>query len=144
MNPYVGEPLNRCPPTAYRFHDAHAVIVTGDGPNFCGHALLNTNSCAGWYFHIAGWNRQPHVMDGTGFGRYLRESRKSVVRRVRLNITRPQQAQEKLMELLSETWQWGVIPHNCVTFVETVAHAGGSGFELRWNCPIPETRPVGR
>jgi hypothetical protein len=139
---YNGEHLSRCPERAFEFtHDASIVVVTGDGPNFCGHGLLNTNNCGGWYFHVTGEvYTQPWFMDAQGYGRYMRENGKQEIRRIPLLIKEPKKAREKLMDLLSQKWLWMGIPHNCVTFVETVASAGGSAFELRWNCPGPETK----
>jgi hypothetical protein len=141
---YIGEHLSLCPERAFEFtHDASIVVVTGDRWNPCGHGLLNTNNCGGWYFHVSGgFYRQPYFMDAQGYGRFLRENGKREIRRVPLLVRDAKKAREKLVELLAEKWFWGVLPHNCVAFVEEVAGAGGSTFEVRWNCPQRET--VGR
>jgi len=38
---YEGETMRECPPDPYNFSDTFAVVVSGDGPNFCGHLILN-------------------------------------------------------------------------------------------------------
>lgn len=45
----------------------------------------------------------------------------------------------KLEELLAAKWTWGVLPHNCASFVEEVVQAGGSDAGLYSNCPALET-----
>jgi hypothetical protein len=36
---------------------------------------------------------------------------------------------------MANTWTWGVIPNNCVSFVEEVIKAGGGTWSSYSNCP---------
>jgi hypothetical protein len=41
------------------------------------------------------------------------------------------------MLLLSKPWFWGILPNNCIVFVEEVLQAGGAtNFGLYSNCPV--------
>ena len=44
----------------------------------------------------------------------------------------------KLEQLAAAKWFWGVLPHNCASFVEEVVRAGGSSAGLYFNCPARE------
>jgi hypothetical protein len=53
----------------------------------------------------------------------------------------------KLEELLSKSWLWGVLPNNCVAFVEEVIAAGGGTWSSGSNCPaiaVADSSDVGR
>ena len=135
-SPYLGEIMNQCPIKPFDLKMSRAVIVSGWGINFCGHTLLYTGG--GWYFHVDGWNSRPWFMREEGYMRYLRENNKREIRRWIVNIPDPIGAHVKLVQLLAEKWQWGILPHNCVNFVEEVVQAGGSSAGMYFNCPSIE------
>jgi hypothetical protein len=122
---YEGELLNFCSAQMFDFTKASAVIVSGDGPNIWGHALLNTGGTGGNYFQIAGVATRPRYMDEAGYQRYLRETGKKEIRRIPVYIKNPQASQLKLEQLLNESWTWGIVVHNCETMVEDIIVAGG-------------------
>lgn len=134
--PYHGDVLRHCPIKPFDFHHCCAVVVSGDGINFCGHALLHTGS--GWYFHVAGFYSVPKFMREDGYMRYLKESGKHEVRRWTIKIPNPAGAHRKLEELLAARWLWAILPHNCTAFVEDVVQAGGSKAGMYFNCPTVE------
>jgi hypothetical protein len=133
---YEGEVLTMSDPDVLTFTGASVVIVSGDGPNVCGHALLYTyGGTDPHYFQIASFYDYPHYMDEAGYQRYLKETGKTELTRIPGNITNPQGSQDMLELLMSKKWVWGVLPHNCIDFVERVLIAGGSDFRTRTNCP---------
>jgi hypothetical protein len=134
--PYVGDRMRQCPIKPFDFQRARAVIVSGDGINFCGHALLCTGG--GWYFHVAGRHNVPKFMREDGYMRYLREHGKHEIRRWVVKIPNPAGAHSKLEELLTQPWRWAILPNNCVSFVEEVVKAGGSNAGMYFNCPVAE------
>ena len=135
---YEGQLLTYCPVISFDFGNTYAVVVSGSGPNFCGHLILNLGGRGGNYFHVAGIVTQPRMMNQSGYDRYLRENRKSELQRFRVSITNRNAAMLKLEELLSARWAWGVLPHNCASFVEEIVFAGGSSAGLYSNCPAME------
>lgn len=134
--PYQGDVMLECLLKPFDFKHACAVVVSGDGINFCGHALLHTGG--GWYFHIAGKYDAPKFMREDGFQRYLKENGKHEIRRWRIQIPNPAGAHRKLEELLATQWRWLVLPNNCASFVEEVVQAGGSKAGMYFNCPSVE------
>lgn len=134
--PYIGDEMVRCPLKSADFKHTCAVIVSGDGVNACGHALLHVGN--GWYFHVAGLNNLPRFMNEDGYIRYLRENEKREYRRWIVNLTDPAKAHQKLEELLSKKWRWLAVRDNCVSFVEEVVKAGGSSAGMYFNCPSLE------
>ena len=129
---FQGEVLETCIPLP--FANTACIIVSGDGPNICGHALLFTD---GHYFHIAGFYDRPMHMDEEGYKRYIAESGKRELGRHRPFIRNPSLAYMKLTELLIKPWLWGVLPNNCIVFVEEVLQAGGAtNFGIYSNCPV--------
>lgn len=134
--PYTGEIMVLCPVKPPEFAHICAVIVSGDGINVCGHALLHTGG--DWYFHVAGKNDLPKFMREDGFQRYLKESAKREIRRWMIKIPNPAGAHRKLEELLAKQWRWLVLPNNCVSFVEEVVRAGGGNAGMYLNCPTLE------
>ena len=112
---------------------AHLVVVSGWGPNFCGHAVVNAGP---FYFHIDGPNDFPRYFSQAEYHRYLRENEKREIRRVRVPLPNPEGAQRKLEELSARRWKWMVLPNNCATYVEEIFRAGGSSFSSTLNCPI--------
>jgi hypothetical protein len=135
---YEGDLLMMCPADPFDFHDSYAVVVSGDGPNFCGHLILNVGGVGGYYFHVAGVRTEPRVMTKDGYRRYLKETGKKELKRFKVTISNPNFAMFKLEQLTSEKWTWGVLPHNCASFVEEVVRAGGSVAGLYSNCPALE------
>jgi hypothetical protein len=135
---YEGDLMIECPATPYDFAHTSAVVVSGDGPNFCGHMLLNVGGKIGVYVHVAGIRAQPRKMNEDGYRRYLKETGKRELKRFGVTLPKPGAAMLKLEQLLSETWTWGVLPHNCAAFVEDIVSAGGSPAGLYSNCPALE------
>lgn len=132
---YEGDRVTYCPVNRYDFANTYAVVVSGSGPNFCGHQILNLG---GLYFHVAGVHTEPRMMTEAGYRRYLRENHKRELRRYRVIVKDQDAAMLRLEQLLSQRWFWGVLPHNCAAFVEEVVHAGGSNAGLYFNCPALE------
>jgi len=123
--------LRQC--QGFNFGRVASIIVSGSGPNFCGHALLHVD---GHYFHIAGVNDFPKYMPEAGYQRYLRENDKEELGRYFKHLPDRTAAQVKLNQLMAEKWLWGALPHNCITFVEQVMQAGGNtNFGSISNCP---------
>lgn len=122
---YEGEELNFCPPNMFDFSNASAVVVSGDGPNVYGHMLLNTGGPGGVYFQIVDVLARPRYMTEDGYQRYLSETRKRELHRIPVFIPNPPASQLKLEQILSDSWAWGVVVHNCVTMVEDIIVAGG-------------------
>jgi hypothetical protein len=135
---YEGEIMNSCPKIPFHFANTFAVVVSGDGPNFCGHLLLNIGGVGGYYLHVAGVRTYPRIMNQSGYFQYLKENNKKELKRFRVEISKPMSAMLKLEQLLSAKWQWGVLPHNCASFVEEIVEAGGSTAGLYSNCPALE------
>lgn len=135
--PYHGEIMLQCLLKPFDFQHTSVVVVSGDGINFCGHALLNTGG--GWYFHVAGVYDVPKFMRADGYKRYLKESGKHEICRSIIKIPNPAGAHRKLEELLTTQWLWAVLPHNCASFVEDIVRAGGSKAGLYSNCPSLES-----
>ncbi len=132
-----------CPVTPFNFGSAYAVVVSGDGPNFCGHLLLNVGGIGGLYFHVTGdtlkeIRNYPRMMNEAGYRAYLSSHNKKELKRFRVVISKPNGAMLKLEELLSAKWTWGILPHNCASFVEEIVAAGGSSAGLYSNCPALE------
>jgi len=136
MPKYEGEEMLICPVHTSDFKHTCAVIVSGDGPNFCGHALLHVGDS--WYFHIAGGYKVPKFMHESGYMRYLKENNKREIRRWIVKLPNPDGAHSKLHELINKRWLWGILINNCATFVEEVLRAGGSNAGVYLNCPSME------
>lgn len=135
---YEGDIMLQCESAAFDFRNAYAVVVSGDGPNFCGHLILNTGGVGGMYFHVAGAHTFPRKMTEAGYRQYLKQSDKKELKRFSVTISNTSGAMLKLEELLAGKWTWGVLPHNCASFVEEIVQAGGSGAGLYSNCPALE------
>jgi hypothetical protein len=134
--PYEGDEMIICPLDFTDFKHTCAVIVSGYGPNFCGHTLLHVGDS--WYFHVAGGYSVPKFMHESGYMRYLKENEKHEIRRWIVKLPNPKGAHLKLHELLKKPWLWAVLPHNCAAFVEEVVRAGGSNAGMYLNCPSLE------
>jgi hypothetical protein len=137
MAAYQGEVFtSNSDPKILCFTAASVVIVSGAGPNSCGHALLYAHGGPKpHYFQVAVVYGFPRYMDEAGYQRYLKEEGKTELTRVPGNITDPQGAMKKLRELMLKKWLWLVLPHNCIHFAEVVIKAGGGDFHTRTNCP---------
>jgi hypothetical protein len=48
----------------------------------------------------------------------------------------------QMERLMSERWNWGVLPNNCVAFAEDVIAAGGGTWSSASNCPSLATQPT--
>ncbi len=139
---YEGEIMTSLP-DGLNFSLVYAVVVSGVVVNPCGHALLyvpnGTHAGGGYYFQVAEFRGKPRGMSSDGYARYLRENGKTEVTRYGVQIRNPQGCADKLVSLLGETWQWGVLPHNCAAFVEDVVRGGGSSAGMWSNCPKLES-----
>ena len=123
--PYEGELMVSCPERMFMFGRTYAVIVSGAKFNPYGHMLLNTGGPGGTYFQVAGVIARPRLLNEQQFQRYLQENAKTIVTVMPVQIPNPEKAQLKLEELLSESWKWGGVVHNCETLVEEIILAGG-------------------
>lgn len=137
---YHGDVLTYCP-SDVDFSVVYAVVVSGDFPNPCGHALLFVPSAYaissdhGYYFQVAQAYGLPLIMDKDGYGRYLKDNGKTEITRYAVSISNPDGSYQKLVDLMGKKWVWGVLPNNCAAFVEDVVRAGGSSAGLYSNCP---------
>ncbi|WP_157271036.1 hypothetical protein [Azohydromonas aeria] len=129
---YRGERLMSCGAVPFDWHQAHVVVVSGTGPNLCGHAMVNAGR---FYFHVDGLNDYPWFMNAQGYKRYLHENGKREIYRRWVQIPDPDAAQAKLEEYSIRRWRWLVLPNNCASFVEEVFKAGGSDVGSWTNCP---------
>jgi len=112
------------------------VAVSGAGPNVCGHLLLGTGTPGNMiYFHVAVVKGQPKYMTESGYRRYLKDNGKTELKRRYLTLPDPKAADLYLEGLMAGTWYWGVLPNNCVAFVEEVIAAGGGTWSSYSNCP---------
>jgi hypothetical protein len=132
---YHGEVLDQCGLIEIDCSKIAVVAVSGDGPNICGHLLLHTPNRGGYYFHVAEFHGYPRYMSESGYKRYLREAGKIELRRRYLSLPNSQRSLLYLEGLMANTWTWGVIPNNCVSFVEEVIKAGGGTWSSCSNCP---------
>jgi len=146
--PYEGEILNACGVINSDFSSVQVVAVSGDGPNVCGHLLLYVPKGGGYYFHVIGdpdgkgvskVRGYPRYMTDAGFKVYLKENRKRELRRRALNLPNPDGAYFYVESIMAEKWTWGVLPNNCVAFVESVIEAGGGEWGSYSNCPAIAT-----
>lgn len=145
---YEGEVLTACGAISIDLSDAYIIAVSGDGPNICGHLLLYSSKGGGYYFHVTGdpnakglgkVRGYPMYMNDAGYRRYLKETGKSELRRKPISLPNPDAAFLYIESLLAEKWTWGVLPHNCVAFVEAVIQAGGGNWGSYSNCPALAT-----
>lgn len=130
---YDGEYMTHCGQVEMDCSIVSIVAVSGDFPNPCGHLLAMTR-CRN-YFHVAQFRGSPKFMTDAGYRRYLKEAGKSEIRRRSLSLPAPDGAKLYLENLMANTWTWGVIPNNCVAFVEEVIAAGGGTWSSYSNCP---------
>jgi hypothetical protein len=137
---YDGEVLDQCGVVDMDCTRVAVVAVSGSGPNVCGHLLLGTGIGGNTnYFHVAELRGYPKYMTPAGYGTYLSENGKSEIRRRTLSLPNPSGASMYLEELMANKWTWGVVPNNCVAFVEDVIAAGGGTWSSYSNCPSVAT-----
>ena len=132
---YDGEVLDACGVIEIDLTTAYVVAVSGSAPNVCGHLLIFAGNKGGYYFHVAELHGYPKYMDQAGFQKYLKDNGKKELKRIRVVLPDPQGAVAYLEELLASKWLWGVLPNNCVAFVEEVIKAGGGNWSSASNCP---------
>jgi len=130
---YVGRHLNQCRAVPFDWNDTWLVVVSGDGPNICGHALLRAGR---YFFHIAGLHARPYYLSSGDYSHYLDVNAKQELFKRRVYLSDPQGAQRKLEELSAKPWLWLGVPNNCVSYVEEVFSAGGANESLLSNCPV--------
>lgn len=126
------------------FSDVECVLVSGTGPNIYGHALVHCLGGSDAYFHVVGdvdspgwkylvsplWGLgsqllgKPRHMNSAGYARYLSETGKTEWGRISGHLTAPPGAVDYLKRRVLETWFWGAVAHNCVSFVREVITAG--------------------
>jgi hypothetical protein len=139
MAAYEGEILAICKPS-FDFTSSSLVVVSGDKFNPCGHALLNVGDTdggvGGWYFQVAGVYSYPRYMDEAGYQRYLTENGKTELFRSPFTIPNPDGAIQTLEQVMMQKWVWGVLVHNCGTFVEAIVEGGGGTTNNPLNCPV--------
>lgn len=111
----------------------YVVVVSGSGPNVCGHALLNVGVD---YFHIGAFYGKPLHLTSSGYRRYLDHYQKTELQRQRVFMRDPEGAQAELERLSRSPWLWLVLPNNCVSFVEKILRAGKAPVLNIWNCPV--------
>ena len=137
---YDGEILDQCGLIEMDCTRVAVVAVSGSGPNLCGHLLIGTGAGGNTnYFHVAELRGYPKYMVPAGYTRYLNENGKSEIRRRVLSLPDPDAASMYLEELMANKWTWGVLPNNCVAFVEEVIAAGGGTWSSYSNCPSAAT-----
>jgi len=122
-----------CRAVPFDWAHTHLIIVSGSGPNLCGHAVVNAGQ---HYFHIDGLNEYPWHFSEPGYRRYLLENQKRELRRVPVKLTDIEGAQRKMEELSARRWRWLVLPHNCATYAEEIFAAGGVPYTTTFNCPV--------
>ena len=132
---YKGVHLFHCSIIPFSWRHSYLIVVSGDGPNRCGHALIKAGI---YYFHINGRNNRPYYMGEAGYRRYLKENGKTELQRKRVSLPNPEGAQRKLEELSAKPWGFRLFSHNCVNYVEEIFRAGGSRFNNLLNCPVSE------
>jgi hypothetical protein len=130
---YVGIHLDSCQAVPFNWADTWLVVVSGDGPNVCGHALLRAGV---FYFHIAGPLNRPYFMTEQKYHQYSLEGRKRELFRRKIILPYPAGAQRKLEDLSINRWLWLGIPNNCVSYVEEILEAGGADDSIVSNCPV--------
>ena len=139
---YEGELLDQCSIMTLDYSRAMMVAVSGDGPNVCGHMIVGFSGKSGFtYFHVAQVYGRPRYMSEDGFKRYLSETGKQQLGVSFINLPDAEGAQSYLCKLMGKKWAWGVIPNNCVAFIEEILAAGGAQWSSVSNCPAVAIKP---
>jgi hypothetical protein len=69
MGAYLGQRMYECNRVPFNWARTELQIISGDGPNVCGHVIIRAGS---YYFHIDGIWEYPWSMDETGFKKNCR------------------------------------------------------------------------
>jgi hypothetical protein len=125
-------------PFDFRFTNPGITFVQGGNLNPFGHALWRFGDDLG-YIHVDEPLDYPKVIPAARFHEYLSDNGKFVLRTVDLKLPFANQSLLKIEELRVKQWIWGAIPHNCVTFCEQVAEAGGCDWSSITNLPYLAT-----
>jgi hypothetical protein len=128
MGCYEGEALNMAGVRQTDFSESVIVAVRGSGRHPRDHLLIHGGERRGYYHHLAAVHDCPRYMDEPGYARYLKESGRAEVRRVKVTLANPAGARRYLTKLLAERWIWGALPPDGTVFVERIVKAGGGDW----------------
>jgi hypothetical protein len=131
-----GSEMDACDVKLFRFKEVYLIVVTGQGPNICGHSLLNFGGKDGFYVHVTGIVEKPRIMSESQYQTYLRAYTKQELLREKINLGFPEKSISYLEKLLSEDWNYKLLFHNCSHFVEKILQAGGYSIYIPTHCPI--------
>jgi len=116
--------------------NATMVVVSGSGPNPCGHALLRIGEPGDQhYFHTDALRDRPFYMDETGYQTYLQQEGKTQLHEEPINVRNPQATHQALNESITQKHLWTALPTNCVTYIEDIIRKGGEPDYDPYNCP---------
>lgn len=136
---YIGDQINGKPmPKDLDWSRTEIVLVSGDTWNPCGHVLLSVGGGFGHYFQYTTasvYGYATYIDSESNFQRYLLENKKSELSRKKLTIPDSKKAEERLTKLMNNKWAYGLVVHNCATFVEEVVKAGGNFWDFPDSCP---------
>ncbi len=102
------------------------VYITAPNPNPYGHVLLGLGDKG--YIHINALYDRPQYIPVEAFNDYLNEQGRVVLGVQQVYVPDMKKAREKLSELCHQSWLWRLYWNNCVSFADTVLHAGGVGY----------------
>lgn len=113
------------------FSNLSILYVSGGKYNPYGHALLRLGDKG--YLHINNRHDYPeYIPDKEHLIAYLAKKSGFLVKEEayvlgeqRLNIRSPEEAKKMIRQLTEQKWLWLVAHHNCLSFAQTVAAAGG-------------------
>ena len=147
--------------TIYRLEELHldfreleVILVSGGTLNPCGHVLASVSSGGGKaYLHVAGIDfGQEHLglkdppryfPNESAYLAYLRETKKTELRRIRFPIEHSKQAQVRLVleKLVQSETEYRLFVDNCLTFVTALLAAGGHAIpnEVDMHVPVFKT-----
>ena len=129
---YKGAHLPHCSAIPFNWKHTRLIVVSGDGPNVCGHVLVKAGA---YYFHIQNDKSPPYYIGEDGYKRYLEENGKTELQNTKVWLKNPEGAQRKLEELSARNWRYFLFSNNCVHYVEEIFKAGGARFGNPLNCP---------
>jgi len=116
--------------------NANMVVVSGSGPNACGHAMLSIGEPGDrHYFHTDALRDKPFYMDEAGYQTYLQQEGKTQLHEEPIPIKNPQATHQALNDSLTQKHLWTGLPTNCVTYIEGVVRQGGQTDYDPYNCP---------
>lgn len=114
--------------------DCGVTYVNGGNPNVFGHALFRFGMDVG-YMHVDHIYDYPRYIKSDKFSVYLEQNGKHVMYNTNVYIPNHSGALDKVRELADKKWLWLAVPHNCVTFCETIVVAGGGDWGSYTNLP---------